>query len=294
MMITTTLADVVEKVQASILHVRGVHGIETALAFRDGLILTTAHAISETITISNLDGKDLEVELVGIDPRLDLAVFTTDSTLQSLPVAKKTRVGDVVLTIGSDGAKGPRISWGLVSAIGDDWLTPKGAKVEHWIDVDASLPWGSSGGALVNTQGELIGLNTHGVIRGGTTLSVETLDKAISKIQESGSVVPGWLGVKVHEADLPKSQCEELGQEKGMLILRVWGAAKKGGLQIGDILVGVDDGPISSYLSFKSELSGSGGQEKKIKFLRSGEVHEQVILIDEKKTKRRKWFAKCR
>merc|ERR1712100_60088 len=118
---------------------------------------------------------------------------------QPLLIADTPRVGDMVLTIGSDANHGPRISWGLVSSVGEDWLTPKGAKVDHWIDVDASLPWGSSGGALVNIQGELIGFNTHGVIRGGTTLSVDTLIKAIARIQESGSILPGWLGVRVHE-----------------------------------------------------------------------------------------------
>ena len=294
MMTIPNIADVVEKVQASIFQVQGAHGRESALAFGDGIILTTAHAISEKITISSLTGEEIEAFLVGIDPRLDLAVFTTESDIQSLPAAKNPRVGEMVLTIGSDAKKGPRISWGLISAVGEDWLTPKGAKVEHWIDVDASLPWGSSGGALVNTQGELIGLNTHGVIRGGTTLSVETLTKAVFKIQESGSIVPGWLGVRVHEADVPKVLHEELGQEKGLLILRLWGAAKKGGLQVGDILVAIDGIPIHDYKSFKSELSASGGLEKKVTFLRAGEVHEQTIFVDEKKKKRRGWFSKCR
>ena len=294
MMNTPNIADVVEKVQASIFQVHGAHGRESALAFGDGIILTTAHAISEKITVSNLEGDELEVELVGIDPRLDLAVLKTNSNTQSLPVAKNPRVGEMVLTIGSDAKKGPRISWGLISAIGDDWLTPKGAKVDQWIDVDASLPWGSSGGALVNTQGKLIGLNTHGVIRGGTTLSVETLRKAVSKIQESGSITPGWLGVRVHEADIPKVLHEELGQEKGLLILRLWGAAKKGGLQVGDILVAIDGISIHDYKSFKSELSGSGGLEKKLKFLRAGEVQEQTIFVDEKKKKRRGWLSKCK
>ena len=82
MMTTPNIADVVEKVQASIFQVHGAHGQESALAFGDGIILTTAHAISEKITVSNLEGEEVEVELVGIDPRLDLAVLKTNSNTQ--------------------------------------------------------------------------------------------------------------------------------------------------------------------------------------------------------------------
>ena len=292
---TTNLADIVEKAQRSIFQVHGSHGQESALVFNENTILTTAHAISEKTTISTLDGEEIEAELIGIDPRLDLAVFKTESSkLQPLPLAQPLRVGEMIITIGADKTTGPRISWGLISSLGNDWLTPKGAKVDHWIDVDASLPWGSSGGALLNTEGELIGLNTHGLIKGGATLPVETLRKAIEKIQESGSVIPGWLGVRVHETEIPKSLQEELGQEKGMLLLRVWGAAKGGGLQIGDILVEIEEQTIENYVHFKSELSEAGGKERKIKFIRAGEIHEKTILVDEKKSQKRGWFKKCK
>jgi S1-C subfamily serine protease len=281
------IADVVEKAQLSILQVQGAHGRESALCFTDDIILTTAHSITEKTKISTLDGEEIEAELLGVDPRLDLAVLQVKSTqLQPLPIAASPRVGDVILTIGSDPTTGPRISSGVVSSLGGSWFTPKGAKVDHRINVDATLPWGSSGGALLTTNGELIGLNTHAIIRGGTTLSVETLTKAIERIQQTGSVVPGWLGVHVHETEIPKSLQKELAQEKGLLLLRVWAAAKRGGLQVGDILVGIDDNRIDDFNNFKAEMSGAGGKEMRIKIIRAGEINEKTIQLDLKKRKK--------
>jgi len=287
------LSTIVSTLGSSIFQLRGAYGIETATAFSDTLIVSTAHSIdaNEPVVLTTLDGTPIETELLGIDPRLDIAVFrATQGGLSPIQYAEPKAVGEPVFTLGANrDGQGPRISLGVISALGSSWLTRGGARVDAMIDVDAELPWGSSGGPLLDLSGSQLGLNTHALRRGGSTLPNSTLKVAVEQIAKNGSVTPGWLGVRVHQVDLPAEIATAEGQRTGMLVVwRGWrSAARSGDIQVGDILLGVNGQPLTDYATFRAAISGAGGGEVSVRRIRAGEVADQTLTIQGRKARRR-------
>jgi serine protease Do len=287
------ITETIKTLSESIFQFHGRHGLETAFAFTEDIILTSAHSLdSEKRPFTDLEGKELETEFIGSDPRLDLAVFrATQGGLKPLSHAEKIQVGQEVLTLGANRfGSGPRITKGLISALGDEWLTRKGGQIHQRIEVDATLPWGSSGGPLINLDGRLHGMNTHALLRGGTTIPTDTLEETVERIQDNGSISQGWLGVKVHATPLPADLAESEDQKEGMLIVwRSWiGAAKKSGLKVGDILLSANDQKLGNYRGFRSLFSAAGGKSVDIRFIRAGEIHDKTIKVNAEKTCGRK------
>jgi len=294
------LKQTIEKASKTIFKIKGTHGIETAFALSDDIILAAAHSLHEEgeTTITRLDGTELKTEFIGKDPRLDVAVFRSlEEKLQSITTASETSVGEKVITIGANRqGEGPRITTGLISALGDEWLTGSGARVLKKIDVEAELPWGSSGGLLMNMKGESFGMNTHSLVIGGTTIPIQTLEDTVKKILKSGSVSSGWLGVKVHQVELEDNIAEVEGQETGVLIVwRSWrGVAKSAGIKVGDILISADGEKLTDHKSFRSLFSAAGGKTVELKLIRSGKEKTLNVEVKEKKVrKRRRKIAAC-
>jgi Do/DeqQ family serine protease len=220
-----------------------------------GHVLTNNHVIAEAdqILVQLADGRVGEATLVGADPESDLAVLEID--LPDLPQivvgsSEALRVGDIVLAIGNPYGVGQTVTMGIVSATGRSQLGI--STFENFIQTDAAINPGNSGGALVNANGELVGINTAIFSRTGGSQGIgfaipTDLGQAIlQQIVDHGRVVRGWLGVEIQEMTPDLAESFGLDSATGIIIAGVLrgGPADRGGIEPGDIVTEVAGTPI--------------------------------------------------
>jgi len=227
------------------------------LVSKEGLILTNHHVIegADKIEVALGDGRKTIAKLIGSDPDTDIAVLKID--LQDLPEPivlgnlSNVRVGDIVLAIGNPFGVGQTVTSGIVSALGRDHLGIN--TFENFIQTDAAINPGNSGGGLVNSQGQLIGINTAifsksgGSMGIGFAIPVNLAKQVMESIVASGSVTRGWIGVEPRDISPEMVEAFKLPKEtKGVLISGILknGPAELGGVKPGDILKEVNDKPI--------------------------------------------------
>jgi len=226
----------------------------------DGFILTNHHVIeaADEIQVALPDGKTVAAEIVGTDPETDLAVLKVKRTgLPAILFAPPDglRVGDVVLAIGNPFGVGQTVTMGIVSALGRSHLGIN--TFESYIQTDAAINPGNSGGALVDSVGNLIGINTAIFSRSGGNLGigfaipVSIVRQVMEQIIQHGAVTRGWVGIEVQEITPEIAESFNLKSTEGALIAGVLrgGPADRAGIHPGDVLVGVGDKPVSDSSS---------------------------------------------
>ncbi|MFC0179678.1 outer membrane-stress sensor serine endopeptidase DegS [Thorsellia kenyensis] len=241
----------------------GIQTLGSGVVMRsDGYILTNGHVIkgAQQIVVSLQDGNTYEANLVGEDELTDLAVLKIDAdNLKAIPVNlnRTTRVGDLVLAIGNPYNLGVSITQGIISATGRVSLSQSGR--QNFLQTDAAINHGNSGGALVNSLGELVGINTLSFentsedsphISGGLSFAIPTelALKVMNKIIEDGKVIRGYFGIT--GGDIKLSRKDSLEEINGIYVSAMdeQGPAAKSGIKIGDILIKVNDLPTVNTL----------------------------------------------
>jgi serine protease Do len=223
----------------------------------DGYIVTNNHVVeeAETIMVRLLDRREFEAEVVGQDPRSDLALLRINAS--DLPVLKlgmpgELEVGEWVLAIGSPFGLDYSVTAGIVSAKGRS--LPNGNRDNYvpFIQTDVAINPGNSGGPLFNLDGEVVGVNSQIFTRSGGSIGlsfaipVSVVVNVVDQLKQTGHVTRGWLGVTIQDVDKNLAESFGLDKPKGALIsqLQPGGPAAKGGLQPGDIIVEFDGAPI--------------------------------------------------
>jgi serine protease DegQ len=217
----------------------------------EGYILTNNHVVdaADEIQVVLADGRKAPAKVVGTDPETDLAVIKIE--LDKLPVivlghAEQAKVGDVVLAIGNPFGVGQTVTMGIISALGRNNLHIN--NFENFIQTDAAINFGNSGGALIDTNGNLLGINsaiysqTGGSVGIGFAIPVSTAKSVMEAIITSGHVVRGWIGVESQEITPELADSFGLKRQSGAIIAGVVrnGPADKGGMKPGDILLQVE------------------------------------------------------
>ena len=220
-----------------------------------GYILTNHNVVeaAEEIEVALADGKKLKARAVGSDPETDIAVLQVEGA--QLPAiifgdAEALRVGDVVLAIGNPFGVGQTVTMGIVSALGRNQLGIN--TFENFIQTDAAINPGNSGGALIDTAGNLVGINTAIYSRSGGSLGIGFAIPASSaklimeQIIQTGSVVRGWIGVEAQEITPEIADSFRLGSTSGVLLAGILrgGPADRAGLKPGDILLAIEGSPV--------------------------------------------------
>ena len=216
-----------------------------------GYILTNQHVVeaADEIEVALADGKKLAAKVVGNDPETDLAVLKVDA--QDLPAitlgqAENLRVGDVVLAIGNPLGVGQTVTMGIVSALHRTGLSIN--TFENFIQTDAAINQGNSGGALIDSSGNLVGINTAilsqtgGSIGIGFAIPVSTAKQVMEQLIETGAVTRGWVGVELQEITADLADSFKLGTTAGVLVAGVQrgSPADRAGVKPGDIVVALD------------------------------------------------------
>ena len=247
----------------------------------EGYILTNHHVVeaADSIEVALADGRKARARIVGSDPDTDLAVLKIN--LAKLPAitfgqSDQARVGDIVLAIGNPFGVGQTVTMGIISALGRNRLGI--STYESFIQIDAAINPGNSGGALVDVAGNLIGINsaiysrTGGSLGIGFAIPVSLAKQVMEQIVRNGSVTRGWLGVEVQDVSPELAESFKLATAKGALIAGVvrGGPADKAGIKPGDILVAVNDKPVTDSANMLNLVAAlSPGQAANLKILRN-------------------------
>jgi Do/DeqQ family serine protease len=265
-----------------------------------GYILTNHHLIeaADEIEVALADGKKLRARIVGSDPDTDLAVLQVEGG--SLPAitfgeADALRVGDVVLAIGNPFRVGQTVTMGIVSALGRSQLNI--ATFENFIQTDAAINPGNSGGALIDTAGNLVGINTAIYSRSGGSMGIgfaipaSSARNVMEQIIQTGSVVRGWIGVEAQEITPEIAESFRLSSTNGVLIAGVLkgGPAERAGLKPGDILVAIEGSPVkdpNSMLNLVAALVP--GKPVAIQLRRESKNLEIQVTVGKRPTQQRR------
>ncbi|HEY7387520.1 MAG TPA: Do family serine endopeptidase [Bryobacteraceae bacterium] len=261
----------------------------------DGYILTNSHVVdgADAVRVSLLDGREYDAKIVGCDKQSDLAVIKVDG--KGLPTAEfagpgQVGVGDIVLAIGNSFGVGQTVTMGIVSATGRGGMGIE--DLEDFIQTDAAINPGNSGGALVNVNGDLIGINTA-ILTGGSggnqgvgfavpaTMARGVMDQII----RNGKVVRGWLGVSAQAVTQEIAKSFNVGGEPhGALVgdVEPGGPAAKADLRTGDIILQLNGASVPDSRQLGLNISRmSPGATVKLKVLRDGKELEKVATLTE-------------
>ena len=260
---------------------------------KKGYVITNHHVIdkADEITVTTKDGREIKATLVGSDPASDVAVIQVDTdnlTEIALGNSNALRVGDFVVAIGSPFGLSQTVTSGIVSALGRSGLGIEG--YEDFIQTDASINPGNSGGALVNLRGELIGINTAILSRGGgsvgigLSIPVDMVRSLMTQLVEFGEVKRGLLGVRMQ--DLTPSLAEAFGisGEKGAVVSEVipGSAAEDKGIKEGDVIVKFNNQDVESSADLRNAVGLlRPGTASELEYYREGKLKKVTVKIKE-------------
>ena len=257
----------------------------------NGYILTNHHVIEsvDQIEVALADARKVTARVVGTDPDTDLAVLKIE--LPKLPAitfakAEQVRVGDVVLAIGNPFGVGQTVTFGIVSGLGRSQLGI--TTFESFIQTDATIHPGNSGGALIDVNGNLIGINTAIYSRTGASMGigyaipVSIARQVMEQIIRDGSVTRGWIGVGVQDVTKELAESFKLPATKGVLITQVvrGSPADKAGVKLGDILVAINERQVGDSATMLNLIAGlKPGDNAKVKVLREQSNAELEVTV---------------
>ncbi|WP_323840770.1 outer membrane-stress sensor serine endopeptidase DegS [Photorhabdus africana] len=261
-----------------------------------GYILTNKHVINNAgqIIVALQDGHFYEALVIGSDSLTDLAVLKIDA--ENLPVItinpnRVAHVGDVVLAIGNPYNLGQTITQGIISATGRVGLSP--TRRQNFLQTDASINQGNSGGALINTLGELVGINTLSFDKSengetpeglGFAIPTELATKIMQKLIRDGRVIRGFIGITSQELPHIRSSNGNINQLQGLRVFQVTtnGPAQKAGIKVGDIITSVNNKPAISAVETMDQVAEIRPSSiVPVTLLRNGKILSLQVTIEE-------------
>lgn len=265
----------------------------------DGYILTNNHVVTDSkgnpadeITVALTDGREFTAELVGRDPKTDVALLRIEAN--NLPVlamadSDQLRVGDVVFAIGNPMGLSQTVTMGIVSATGRSRLGILGSEgYENFIQTDASINPGNSGGALIDAAGRLVGINTAIFSRSGGNVGIGfavpiTLARSIiESLIETGTVRRGFLGVSISDLDADMAAAFNLEDTRGVLVESVQpdSPAAEGGVERGDVIISIDGKRVSDVNELRLRVAQTlPGTVVQLEVIRNGEPQKLSVTL---------------
>ena len=259
----------------------------------DGYVLSNNHVVdgASEITVRLIDRREFNAEVIGKDPRSDLALLKIDA--KELPVVKlaqpnQLRVGEWVVAIGSPFGLDYSASVGIVSAMGRSLPTQKGENYVPFIQSDVAINPGNSGGPLFNLKGEVVGINSQIYTRSGGSIGlsfaipISVAIDVVEQLKDKGKVVRGWLGVYIQDVD--KALASSLGLDKayGALVAQVVpdSPAEKSGLKPGDVIVRFNGRDIDESGDLPHQVGlMAPGRKARAELFRDGKKREITVEV---------------
>jgi serine protease Do len=275
------------------------YGLGSGVIVRsDGVILTNNHVVhgADDIRVTLQDKKSYKAKVIGTDPRTDLAVVKIDATgLTALPLGTSTdlRVGDIVFAIGDPFGVGETVTMGIISAKNRANVSIEGPNsIQDFIQTDAAINPGNSGGALINTKGQVVGINTAIVSGGqqggnigiGFAIPINLAKSVMEQIMAHGKVIRGQLGVYIQPVTPELAQHFGLPTAEGALVASVnpGSAAAKAGIQQGDIILKFNGQPVANNNDLLLKVSATPpGTTVHLDVFRNGKTIPVTATLEE-------------
>jgi S1-C subfamily serine protease len=294
--LSNDLADAVARVARSVVAIHARRRIPSSgVVWGPGIIVGASHTITrdEDISVTLPDDQTTAATLTGRDPSTDLAVLRIDSTAPPIERSDDAnlQVGRLVLAVGRPGPE-VTASLGIVSAVGGEWRTWQGGRVDRFVRLDLSVYDGFSGGPLVEAGGRVLGINTSGLARAlALALPAMTVDRVVGELVKQGHVTRGYLGLAVQPVRLPEPMRQRLGLGGtiGLVIVNLepGGPADRAGLLLGDIIAGLDGRDVGDPSDILALLGSDGvGKQANLLLVRAGETRSVPVTIGERPSRK--------
>lgn len=296
--LSNELAGVVRAAGPNVVSVRARrHYPSSGVLWSDDVVVTADHTIQreEDITVTLGDGTTVGATLAGRDSGTDLAVLKLQSAGQptgQIARSRAVQAGEMALVIGRSPDSGVNASLGIISAVSGKWRTWRGGQLDAYIRLDARLFPQSSGGAVINVRGEIVGIATTSLSRiAGVAIPASTVESTTEKLLQRGFVPRGYIGVGVQQVPLSGELQKKLSiaNRGGLIVLTVepGGPADKAGVLVGDVLVGIDDALIERTEDLQ-QYSDSGviGKTVNVKYIRGGASKQVPLTVGERPGRR--------
>lgn len=260
----------------------------------DGFVVTNNHVIegADEIMIEFTDGKNLAAEVIGTDPKTDIALLKVEATepLTHVPFGDSdtARVGDWVLAVGNPLGQGFSVSAGIVSARNRELS----GSYDDYIQTDAAINRGNSGGPLFNMAGEVVGVNTAilspngGSIGIGFSMASNVVQNVVQQLQEFGETRRGWLGVRIQDVSADVAEALGLEAAKGALVTDVpEGPAMDAGIQSGDLITSFDGVEVEDTRGLVRQVGNTAvGKAVRVVILRDGQTQTIKVTLGRRET----------
>jgi S1-C subfamily serine protease len=293
--VSQALVETVNAVEGSVVRVEARQRLPASgVVWSDeGLVVTAAHVIERDrdVRLGLADGRVLPARLLGRDPGTDLALLRAEGGASAglkAPAwasADALQVGSLVLALGRPGGK-VLATFGIVSAVDPGWNTPPGGFVDHFVQSDTVMYPGFSGGALVDADQRILGVNTSALVSGlSVTIPTATVRRVVDALRHNQRVRRGYLGVQAQAVPLPEALRDRLQQESGLLLIHVEpnSPAAQSRLVQGDTLVTLNGQPLRTLGDLALVLNGDRGDDQVLaQVVRAGQVRELPIAIGER------------
>ena len=270
-------------------------GLGSGVIVGNGLVVTNNHVVDQAdeVKVATYDNRQFDAKVVGSDPKTDLALLQLKGDTKGLkPIALgdsgRLRLGDVVLAIGNPFGVGQTVTMGIVSAKNRSDLGIE--DYEDFIQTDAAINPGNSGGALVDMEGNLVGVNTAILSRSGGNVGIgfaipsNMARPIVDSLMSHGKVVRGWLGVAIQPLDTDMAKALNLPENSGVLVSDVTKdtPAAKAGVRRGDVIMSVNDRKVRTTGELRNAIAGAGAtQTVRLRLMREGkELMLGVALVE--------------
>jgi serine protease DegQ len=287
------LADTVEVAGAAVVTVLdGRHRPASGTVCARDLVLMADHSLGqeEELSVRTGDGRTLPAAFAGRDPSADLALLKVAGLSIDTPAVstEPVRVGSLVIALGRSSGGGLTASAGVVGAIGGPLRRGRGPEVERVIRADVSLRPGFSGGALIDAAGSVVGIATAGLMRGvPLAIPVDIAWRVAEQLATDGRIRRGYLGIGTQPVRIPASQRAGRAQDQGLIVLAVSdeSPAARGGLMVGDIVVGFDGQRVDDPDELLALLNGARIEKRvMVEVLRGNVLRSLDVKVGERGT----------
>jgi serine protease Do len=294
--LSNDLAAAVDRASRGVVAIRARRRIpSTGIVWRPGVIVAADHTVQkdEDIAVSLFDGTEIRARVAGRDAATDICILRADGdALQPASIdLSPPRVGQLALTVGRPGTEATA-SLGVVSAVGPEWRTARGGRIDQFVRLDVAVYDGYSGSPLVTAAGQVAGLCTSALARGAAlAIPAKTVDRVVTSLLASGGVTRrGFLGISTQLVPLPEAIRERIAPlggrvpRSGLMIVAVQPgtSADRAGILLGDLLVGLGNEPVEDPRDVFAALgSDTVGRDVSATIIRAGEPMTLQLTIDE-------------
>jgi S1-C subfamily serine protease len=291
-LLTSLSSEIASLAEATAPFVAGVaarpHRSSSGIAIGGNLILTADHAVERDRDIAvTVEGRKHDAVLISRDPATDLAVLRAEGLDGAAPpTAAAPQTGSLVLSVSRTGSGTLSTGVGVITSVGGPLRTGRGVVLQSIIRTDAALRPGTAGGALVDTQGRIVGITTPGLLRGlPVAIPASEAFELARRLAAHQPLGRGYLGVSVQPVALGVRQRESACDSRGLLVFDVasTGAAEQAGIFVGDILMRFDGEPLQSPGDLQDRLGrATPGHQSSVTLMRGGRLENVAVIVGER------------